>query len=226
MKTLPVLLECRDLKRPGTPGGAALLQGITWQLRAGERCAMVGKSGSGKSLLLRGLARLDARTTGTVAFRDQDVEELGFPRFRAHVLYLTQHATLLPGTVEDNLRIPFQLVGRRAESFDRDSLITQLRGLARDETFLAKPVAELSGGEARIVTLLRALQLQAEVLLLDEPTSSLDDETARVVEQLVAAWLKAEPLRAYLWVTHSLDQAWRVADRVWEMQSGQIRELP
>lgn len=223
MNTPTILLECRDLQRHGAPGGSVLLQGITLQLRAGDRCGMVGKSGSGKSMLLHSLAHLDARTTGLVKYRDQSADELGVPQFRKHVLYLTQHSTLLPGSVEDNLRIPFRLAGRRTESYDRESLIMQLSHLSLDETFLAKPVSNLSGGEARIVTVLRALQLKANVLLLDEPTSSLDDETARGVEQLIDTWISAEPERAYLWVTHSLDQARRMTDRVWEMHSGQLQ---
>jgi putative ABC transport system ATP-binding protein len=99
----------------------------------------------------------------------------------------------------------------------------QLSDLSRDETFLEKPVSDLSGGEARIVAVLRALQLKANVLLLDEPTSSLDDETARGVERLIDTWISAEPVRAYLWVTHSLHQARRVTDRVWEMHSGRLQ---
>ena len=224
MNTSSILLECRDLKRHGAPGGSALLQGITLQLRAGDRCGMVGKSGSGKSLLLRGLAQLDPQTTGLVKYRDQSADELGVPQFRKHVLYLTQHSTLLPGSVEDNLKIPFRLASRRTESFDRDALIRQLSDLSHDETFLGKPVSDLSGGEARIVTVLRALQLTANVLLLDEPTSSLDDETARGVEQLIDAWISADPARAYIWVTHSLDQARRVTDHVWEMHRGQLQD--
>ncbi len=200
-----------------------MLQGITLQLRPGDRYGMVGKTGSGKSLLLRGLARLDARTTGLVKYRDLSADELGIPRFRKHVMYVTQHSTLLPGSVEDNLKVPFLLAGRRTESFDRDTLLSQLSDLSRDETFLRKPVSELSGGEARIVTVLRALQLKANVLLLDEPTSSLDEETARGIEQLIDTWISAETPRAYLWVTHSLDQARRVTDHVWEMDNGQLQ---
>jgi putative ABC transport system ATP-binding protein len=223
MNKLPILLECRDIQRQGAAGGFALLQGISLQLRAGDRCGMVGKSGSGKSLFLRGLARLDQKTTGSVTYRDQSADELGYPRFRQHVLYVTQHSTLLPGSVEDNLQLPFSLSGRRTESLDRTSLIMQLNSLSRDESFLAKPVSDLSGGEARIVTVLRALQVRANVLLLDEPTSSLDEETALGVENLIDAWISAEPERAYLWVTHSLDQARRVTDHVWEMRSGQLQ---
>ena len=224
MSTPPILLECRDLQRPGAPGGPPLLHDIALQLRLGDRRALVGKSGSGKSLLLRGLACLDPRTTGVVTFREQTADDLGVPRFRRHVLYLTQHSTLLPGTVEDNLRLPFQLAGRRTELFDRDRLVHDLHALGRDGAFLEKSVADLSGGEARIVALLRVLQLRANVLLLDEPTSSLDEDSAHAVERLVCAWIAAEPDRTYLWVTHSPEQARRVADDVWEMRNGSLHQ--
>jgi len=221
----PILLEGRDLVRCGGQGGPTLLKGISLQLHAGDRYALVGKSGSGKSLLLRGLARLDPHTQGAVAFRDQNAESHGIPEFRRHVMYVTQHTTLLPGTVEDNLRMPFDLATRRSEAFDRDWIVARLNELARDEAYLSKPIAELSGGETRLVTLLRALQLQANVLLLDEPTSSLDDAAARVVEQLVSAWLDEVPERAYLWVTHSIEQAQRVAPCIWEMHQGQMTKM-
>ncbi len=222
MSTSSILLACRDLQRNNERGGTPLLHGITVQVRIGDRCAMVGASGSGKSLLLRALAQLDPRATGAVTFRGQAADEMRIPLFRRHVMYVTQHVTLLPGTVEDNLRIPFQLAARRSESFDRERIVGQLNTLGRDAEFLDKPVSELSGGEARTVTLLRALQLQASVLLLDEPTSSLDDASARAVESLVHAWFTRQPERAYLWVTHSEDQARRVADRVWRMEGGRL----
>lgn len=225
MNASPMLLECRELMRPGAAEAPALLQAVNLELREGDRHALVGKSGSGKSLLLRGLAFLDRRAQGTIKFRDQEVTALGVPQFRRHVLYLTQHSTLLPVSVEDNLRLPFQLAVRRGESFDREAIVRQLAALGRTASFLDKPITELSGGEARLVALLRALQLEADVLLLDEPTSSLDEESGRVVERMVDDWLAARPQRAWLWVTHSLEQARRVATRVWEMDRGQISEL-
>jgi len=221
-----MLLQCRDLQRLSEPDGNPLLHATTLGLRAGDRRALVGKSGAGKSLLLRGLSCLDPRTTGTVQLRGQTADAWGIPQFRRHVVYLTQHSTLMSGTVEDNFRIPFQLASRQGESFDRNAVVKQLHGLGRDETFLEKPVTELSGGESRIVVILRGLQLHANVLLLDEPTSSLDEETAQVVEQLIGDWMSAEEDRAYVWVTHSMEQARRVSDHVWEMKKGQLIDKP
>ncbi len=222
MNATSMLLACYDLCRPGGPEGM-LLHDVTLEIRAAERHALVGKSGSGKSLLLRALAQLDFHARGRLMFLGRSAEAIAVPEFRRQVIYVTQHSTLLPTTVEDNLKIPFQLACRRAESYDRAAMIRRLELLGRDASFLEKPVSELSGGEARTVALLRVTQLQANVLLLDEPTSSLDPETTGAVERLIESWRQAQADRAYVWVTHSLPQARRVADQVWEMQRGRLQ---
>ena len=85
-----------------------------------------------------------------------------------------------------------------------------LTHLGRDESFLDKPVGELSGGESQLVALLRAVQLDPKVLLLDEPTASLDAEATAAVETLVADWqAESAGARAVVWVSHDTGQAER-----------------
>jgi putative ABC transport system ATP-binding protein len=98
-----------------------------------------------------------------------------------------------------------------------------LEHVGRPVEFLARRSSDLSGGEAQIVALLRTLQLDSTVLLLDEPTASLDAATAGTIEQLVSHWHdQAGNRRAVLWVTHDRDQSCRVANRILEMNSGRI----
>ena len=108
--------------------------------------------------------------------------------------YLHQRAVLAEGTVEDNLRLPFTLAGNSELKFDRRRAIDALATLGRDETFLARSHSDLSGGEAQMVAFVRGLQLAPSVLLLDEPTSSLDAETAAAIERLVTGWFDEAPL--------------------------------
>ena len=103
--------------------------------------------------------------------------------------------------------------------------ICVLAAQGRDETFLAKKQHELSGGEAQITALLRAMQLEPEVLLLDEPTAALDDVATKAVEQLLDRWLCEQPNeRSIVWVTHDRDQARRVCDRILHLERGRLRE--
>lgn len=189
----------------------------------GQRVALVGPSGSGKTLLLRALAMLDPLDAGEVRWRGRMVPDREIPSFRSHVIYLHQRPVLAEGTVEDNLKQPFSLRTHRGRRFDRRKVVSLLESLGRNESFLSKKQSDLSGGEAQLTALLRAIQLDAELLLLDEPTSALDAEATRTVEQLVAAWLEREQgRRAFLWVSHDFDQARRVSDVVRQIRTGRL----
>ncbi len=109
------------------------------------------------------------------------------------MIYIHQRPALHEGSVEDNFRFPFTLKAHSARSFDRERAIDLLIALGRDATFLDKSTRDLSGGETQIVAFVRALQLDPAMLLLDEPTASLDPETARALEAVIDRWLAACP---------------------------------
>jgi putative ABC transport system ATP-binding protein len=109
------------------------------------------------------------------------------------------------------------------ERFDREWVVSLLDRVGRGPEFLDQAGRELSGGEAQVVAVIRALQLHPRVLLLDEPTASLDAATAQAIEQLVAGWHReAAGERATVWVTHDHEQSSRVADRLLWMKSGHL----
>ena len=217
------LVECRDLGRR-TPDGRWLLEGAALRLAAGSRTAISGPSGSGKSLLLRAIALLDPAEAGEVLCRGETIANQDVPRYRAEVMYVPQRPTLLEGSVEDNLRLPFELAVRRNQKFDRASYQTPLKRLGRDDGFLDKSVGDLSGGERQLVVLLRTLALEPTVLLLDEPTAALDPKTRDAAESLLGDWLRQRSERAFLWVTHDADQAGRVGDTQLTMEGGRLRD--
>ena len=195
-------------------GDRTLWRDLELVLHAGERLGITGPSGSGKTLLLRTLAGLEPLQSGELMFRDQTLAQWAMPAYRAQVVYVPQRPTLREGTVEAALRAPFGFRLRRAQAFPDTQARTLLQALGRDAGFLRQRAERLSGGEAQIVGMLRALLVGPEVLLLDEPTASLDATTVGAIEQLLTHWISAAPARACLWTSHDRAQLERVTDRL------------
>lgn len=213
------LLEGRGIGRRAE-GGPWLLQDVSVAVAPGERVAVVGPSGAGKSLLLRSLAGLDPAQAGEVLWHGRVVASNDMPAFRARAVYLHQRAVAFPGSVQDNLRLPFSLTVHAGRTWDRDRAAARLESLGRGPDFLDKPAGDLSGGEAQIVAFLRAIQLDPEVLLLDEPTAALDPDAVGSIEGLVRNWHAEVPGRGLLWVGHDREQARRMADREIRLRAG------
>ncbi|WP_106803278.1 ATP-binding cassette domain-containing protein [Pseudomonas sp. S5D5] len=217
---MSALIQTRALTRVDERRQVALLQPTDFTLHAGDRVSITGSSGSGKSVFLRALALLDTPTSGQILWNGQPIANAQIPHYRSHISYLSQRPALLEGTVEDNLRFPFSLRTLRKRHFDRASVITLLEHAGKAPDFLAKHALDLSGGESQVVSLIRTLQLDPEVLLLDEPTAALDPASSRDVEALIDAWFAADNARAYVWVSHDLDQARRMSDIHLQMSAG------
>lgn len=223
----PVIISAQGVGRRDTRTGQWLLQPTDFRLQGGERVALTGRSGAGKSVLLRALALLDPLDSGSLAWRGALLARDAIPGYRRHICYLGQRAALFDGTVEDNLRYPYSLKVSGRQAFDRQQVLALLEQAGRGEAFLAQRASELSGGEAQVTALVRTLQLQPQVLLLDEPTASLDPESAQRIEQLVGHWLHADTAaRAFVWVSHDPQQALRVSNRRLQIAAGLLSEAP
>jgi putative ABC transport system ATP-binding protein len=161
-----------------------LVDGLSFELAAGARLALRGPSGSGKTTLLRSIAGLVDPAAGEVSFGGASPEELGWPRWRRQVLYLSQQPQLGPGRVTEELAKPFSY---RVDDqrYDPKAAGALLARLGLEAAALEQPCRELSGGERQRVALARALLLSPKVLLLDEPTSALDPDNAARTEALI-----------------------------------------
>jgi putative ABC transport system ATP-binding protein len=218
------LLEARALCRDDAKSGRTLLDHAGIALHDGDQAVISGPSGSGKSLFLRALALLDA-AVGEVFFHGMRIAGRDVPAFRSKVIYLGQRPALFEGSVEDNLRLPFELEQHRGRRYDA-AVIAQLLdrcGVAR--AFTGRSARELSGGEAQLLSLFRALQLDPEVLLLDEASSALDPDSAQRVESLLQERMarRTQP-RASVWITHDAAQACRIGNRHLAMREGRLTE--
>lgn len=216
-----ILIEARAITRLAPRGGGVLLQKTYFHLNAGERIALTGPSGSGKSVFLRALALLDPLDGGEIHWQGKHVEPAMVPNYRRHIAYIRQRPALVDGTVEDNLRYPYTLRTYRGQTYDADRARRLLIDAGRDPALLSRGTPDLSGGEAQIVALVRALQLDPQALLLDEPTAALDPDSARAVESLVTQWFAVDPAkRATIWISHDPAQALRVGTRHITMRAG------
>jgi putative ABC transport system ATP-binding protein len=217
------LLEARGIGRRAGSDGAWLLRGVSLSLSAGDRLGLAGPSGAGKTVLLRAMARLDPLGEGEVLWRGETVSGHRVPAFRSEVAYLHQRPAFVEGTVEENLELPFSLKQHRTKRYVREWAVTWLKLMDRDEGFLAKKVYDLSGGESQLVGLLRAIQLDPLVLLLDEPTAAVDRRTASLVEQSIVNWVDDRPHeRAIVWVSHDTEQTERICGTILRIHGGQV----
>jgi putative ABC transport system ATP-binding protein len=212
------MLTCKQLGRTLTaPQPHALLEDISFQLEQGEVLTVVGPSGAGKSTLLRLLNRLDEPTSGTVLLKGVDYRSLSPRELRRHVGMVMQRAYLFPGTVASNVAFGPQQHGENISAEAIHNLLRQV-GLAGYEE---RDALTLSGGEAQRVAITRALANQPEVLLLDEPTSALDEAARKDVEALLESLIRERHLTC-VWVTHSVEQARTMADKVLVIQAGRM----
>ncbi|MFC0397125.1 ABC transporter ATP-binding protein [Paraburkholderia rhizosphaerae] len=225
MTATPIVQAERIVRRDALRDNRTLLQPTDFALVGGDRVAISGPSGSGKSVLLRALALLDPLDGGRVRWHGNPVSRSAMPRYRRAIAYIRQRPALLDGTVEDNLRYPFSLAVYRDVRFEPAYVEALATHAGRGAGFLERQASELSGGEAQIVALIRVLQLAPEVLLLDEPTASLDPESTDATEALIDAWFEDAPAaRACVWVSHDRAQAARVGRRQLTMRAGVLSE--
>jgi putative ABC transport system ATP-binding protein len=189
-----------------------VLRGLSLVLTDGST-AILGPSGSGKSSLLRLLNRLADPDAGSVRFRGSDVRELDPLELRRRAVLVPQLPAPVPGSVADNVRFGPGLLGRRPEP----EPFLRMAGL--DGGFAERDAARLSVGEQQRVMLARALALEPEVLLLDEPTAALDDAAKQGVERTLAGLASRSGLSLVV-VTHERAQAERLAERVVRLEDG------
>lgn len=199
----------RDLSKAFTLGGQRLdvLRRLNLDIRGGESLAIVGASGSGKTTLLRVLAGLDPADAGHVAIDGTPVQGVGTER-----AVIFQEPRLLPWlTVLGNVAFGLEArgVGRR-EAEERAWRYVRLVGLAE---FTHAWPRQLSGGMAQRVGIARALTVQPEILLLDEPFGALDAMTKITMQEELARIWEEERVTMIL-VTHDLEEAIYLADRV------------
>ncbi len=225
----PPAVELESLRKTSRGGGREhrVLDGVDAVVRRGERVAVLGPSGSGKSTLLNLVSGIDLPDDGVVRIGGVDLTALSEHERtlfrRRHLGFVFQFFNLLPTlTVMENLLLPLELKGTvGADEEDRAERLLEAVGLAsRAEAFPDR----LSGGEQQRVAVARALVHEPTLVLADEPTGNLDEDTAQLVADLLGR-LVGDRSHTLLVVTHSRALAGRM-DRVLRLDHGRLVAEP
>ena len=181
---------------------------VDLEIKRGEGIVLRGNNGSGKSLLLKSLARLIPATYQGFVYEGKSVEQWAPEEFRSQVLYVSPTPHFLKDmTLSDFFSSVFKL-----KIYEDCAPAMQIEDYLARWKIPSGSILELSTGQKQLVSLLRAMTLKAKILLLDEPTANLDSEKTREVEELIKKW-KDETKGTVILVSHSGEQAGRLGFR-------------
>jgi phospholipid/cholesterol/gamma-HCH transport system ATP-binding protein len=206
-------------------GSQTVLNGISLTVSRGETLAVLGRSGTGKSVLLRLIIGLEKPDSGSVRIHGRDIigldlDQLG--EIRMKMGFLFQHAALYDSlNVEQNVAFPLQHHKKEMSNSDRADRVKELLAEVGMEGHLEKMPSDISGGMQKRVGLARALALDPDILLLDEPTAGLDPISAAEIDDLILK-LQKEHHMASIVVTHDLHSAKTIADRLALLNEGNV----
>ncbi|MEC0304048.1 ABC transporter ATP-binding protein [Terribacillus saccharophilus] len=197
-----------------------IIHGITGMFTKGKITAIIGPSGAGKTTLFRLCNGLLSPSDGNILIDGEDILTFDPVNLRRRVGIVLQQATMLEGSVRDNVALPLQLAGKELKQDEAERIIQEV-GLEAE--ILDRNSRDLSGGQKQKVSIARTLLNEPEILLLDEITSSLDRVSKQDIENLMKR-INSEYGTTIIWITHNLEQAKTVADEVWVMMDGTIAE--
>ncbi|MEM6469360.1 MAG: ABC transporter ATP-binding protein [Planctomycetota bacterium] len=207
-----------ELRRLSVGGETFQLRDLSLEIASGQYVVLMGRTGSGKTTILETICGLRRPIGGTIHLGGHDVTSHA-PGDRG-IGYVPQDLALFPNqTVEKNLSLPLRV--RKRKRGDVSGRVDELATKLSLENLLSRKIGSLSGGEAQRVALARALSFRPSVLLLDEPTSSLDEETRHQIQTLLLE-LKSELKMTTLHVTHRVEEANLLGDRILELRSGAV----
>ncbi|RLG57099.1 MAG: phosphate ABC transporter ATP-binding protein [Hadesarchaea archaeon] len=213
-----VIMELKKVTREYE--GKSALCGINLKIKHGEVFSLIGPNGAGKTTLLRIMAFLDKPTNGKIIYKGKEAWGPNLTKYRKKVTMVFQRPLFFNSTVFDNIAYGLKLRGYSSEEIEQK--VDNVLRLVKMEDFQERSIKKISGGEQQRVAMARAIALNPELLLLDEPTANLDPANTKLIEKIIK---KISKITTVVVATHNLFQAKRLSDRIGCLLSGRLIDV-
>lgn len=207
------------------PDGTNALKHIDLYVKEGELLTLIGPSGCGKTTMMKMINRLIHPTEGTITIHKKDIREYNIHELRWNIGYVLQEIALFPHmTIEENISVvPEMKKWKKKDLSNRINELMHMVGLDSSKHLKRRP-SELSGGQQQRVGVIRALAADPDIILMDEPFSALDPISREQLQKDIRQ-LQKEIQKTIVFVTHDMDEAMALGDRVCLMKEGEIVQL-
>ena len=222
---IPPVVELRDVHLQFEE--KKVLDGVSFEVEPLERLVIMGQSGSGKSTILRLILGIIAPTVGTISFKRFDITRLSrrkLQQIRTRIGMVYQYSALLSSrNVAENVALPLEELTNKTPAEIEQIVEEKLTLVGMQDAKYMMP-SELSGGMRKRVSLARALVMDPELILFDEPTAGLDPVISSVIDELIITLTEKSKVTSII-VTHEMDSAFRVATKMAMLYQGKIIEM-
>jgi phospholipid/cholesterol/gamma-HCH transport system ATP-binding protein len=220
----PDVVELRDVRLSFED--KQVLDGVSLQVEPLERLVIMGQSGSGKSTILRLILGIVQPQSGSVFFKQFEISRLNrrkLQQVRAHIGMVYQYSALLSSrNVRDNVALPLEELTTKTRQ-EIDKIVDEKLALVGMSDSKDAAPSELSGGMKKRVSLARALVLDPELILFDEPSAGLDPVISSVIDELIISLTETSKVTSVI-VTHEMDSAFRIATKMAMLYHGKVIE--
>lgn len=221
----PPVVELRDISLQFET--KRVLNGVSLTVEPQDRLVIMGQSGSGKSTILRLILGILAPTRGSVFFKQFEVSRLSrrkLQKIRAQIGMVYQYSALLSSrNVRDNVALPLEELTRKSPA-EIDRIVDEKLELVGMSGVKDQMPSELSGGMRKRVSLARALVMEPELILFDEPSAGLDPVISSVIDELIISLTEQSKVTSVI-VTHEMDSAFRIGTKMAMLYQGKIIEM-
>ncbi len=196
-----------------------ILNNISFEVEKGDCISIIGKSGSGKSTMLKIIADLLPITRGDIFYNGISYNNYDPIKLRKEISYCMQTPQLFGHKVFDNFIFPYKI---RKESVDKNKIFKLIKDFNLEKDILDKNINTLSGGEKQKISIIRNLLFTPKIILLDESTSALDDENTTIVENIIKTFNNQGV--TVLWITHDINQSKKIFNKRICFEKNQIEK--